>query len=169
MMKRMGLSRKLLSNNENVILHIHEHIKTLIPNFVAGLLVVAVAVIAGIMLPHNWRPASTVAVLVIAPILLIVVLGWPWLQWLTTTYTVTNKRIITRRGIFSKTGHDIPLARISDVAYEHDLIDRVFGCGTLVLQTSASDPLFLRDVPKVEHVHVMLTELLFKDEDEANS
>ncbi|XCB30998.1 PH domain-containing protein [Arcanobacterium hippocoleae] len=87
--------------------------------------------------------------------------GWPWLKWHTSTYTVTNRRIITRRGIISKTGHDIPLSRISNVAYEYDFIDRIFGCGTLVLETSADDPLELRDVPKAEELHVQLTELLF--------
>lgn len=162
-MKPMGLSRKLLSNDERVILHVHEHIKILIPHFVGAALVCAAAVSAMIFLPENWHPASTIATIVLALILLVVVLGWPWLQWFNTTYSITNRRIITRRGIFTKTGHDIPLSRISDVAYEHDLIDRLFGCGTLVLQTSASDPLFLRDVPKVEQVHVMMTELLFND------
>ena len=80
---------------------------------------------------------------------------------MTATYTITNRRIITRAGIFTKTGHDIPLSRISNVAYEHDLIDRLFGAGTLELQTSADDPLYLTDVPNAERVHVMLTNLLF--------
>ena len=37
----------------------------------------------------------------------------------------------------------------------------MFGCGTLILQTSADDPLMLPDIPDVEDVHVEVTELLF--------
>lgn len=161
MMTSMALSKKLLSHDERIILHLHEHIKCLIPNLVGAVVVLALAVVAAIFMPENWRPYSVIAAVLVGAALLIIVIVWPWMNWLCTTYTITNRRIITRRGIFAKTGHDIPLSRISDVAYEHDLVDRIFGCGTLVLQTSASDPLYLRDVPKVESVHVMLTEMLF--------
>ena len=41
--------------------------------------------------------------------------------------------------------------------------DRLFGCGTLALQTSADDPLLLRDVPKVEMVQVEISNLIFHD------
>ena len=42
----------------------------------------------------------------------------PFLDWLTATYTITTKRLITREGLISRRGHDIPLLRISDVAYD---------------------------------------------------
>ena len=44
-----------------------------------------------------------------------------------------------------------------------DFNDRIFGCGTLALQTSSDDPLLLRDVPKVEMVQVEISNLLFED------
>ena len=76
---------------------------------------------------------------------------------------MTTKRIITRKGIFTRTGHDLPLTRISDVQLEKNFDDRLFGCGTLALQTSADDPLLLRDVPKVEMVQVEISNLIFHD------
>ena len=39
-------------------------------------------------------------------------------EWLTATYTITTKRLITREGLIARRGHDIPLMRISDVAYD---------------------------------------------------
>ena len=56
-----------------------------------------------------------------------------------------------------------PLTRISDIQIEKDFDDRIFGCGTLALQTSADDPLLLRDVPKVETVQVEISNLIFND------
>lgn len=89
--------------------------------------------------------------------------GWlvPLLRWRTTTFTLTNHRLITRRGIITKTGHDLPLSRISNVAYERSLTDRMFGCGTLVFTTSAEAPVALRDIPDVENVGVTISSLLF--------
>lgn len=42
-------------------------------------------------------------------------------------------------------------------------MDRLFGAGTLTLQTSADDPLVLIDVPRVDMVQLELTNLLFHD------
>ena len=88
----------------------------------------------------------------------------PYLRWLTTTYTLTDRRIITRRGILHKSGHDLPLSRINNVAYERSLLDRMLGCGTLILTTAAEAPVALHDIPDVEGVHVLMTELLFGDD-----
>ncbi len=85
----------------------------------------------------------------------------PFLDWLTASYTFTNRRLITRHGIVTRRGHDIPLGRISDVAYERDLIDRVLGCGTLVISdASTNGQVLIYDIPRVEESHRMLNELL---------
>ena len=63
---------------------------------------------------------------------------WPFLNWLFASYTVTTRRLITRYGVITRRGHDIPLTRISDVAYEKDLIDRLLGCGTLVISDAST-------------------------------
>jgi len=85
----------------------------------------------------------------------------PFLRWRTTTYTVTNRRLITRRGVLNKVSLDVPLDRIHEVSQERSLSDRMFGCGTLQIQTAAEDGLVvLADVPEVEHVHAEMTGLL---------
>ena len=91
----------------------------------------------------------------------------PFLRWLTTTYTVTDRRLITRTGIFSRRGHDIPVPRISDVAYEHGLVDRMLGCGTLVISdASEQGRVRLSDIPHVEQVHLAISDLLFDRTDD---
>ena len=99
-----------------------------------------------------------VALVVSAPVFVL-----PWLAWFNKTYTITTKRVITRTGILSRSGHDLPLSRISDVQQVKDFNDRFFGCGTLALQTSSDDPLRLDDVPQVEMVQVEISNLLFND------
>ena len=158
----MALSPKLLGADEHVVLHTRTHAKALILPALA-LMAVAAAVGVGIaLIPENARPVGQLA---IAAVGLVLVFWWsliPYLRWRTTTYTVTNRRLITRRGILNKIGKDMPLMRINDVSYERTLLDRILGCGTLYVQTAAEGgTIELDDVPDVERVHLEMTELLF--------
>lgn len=159
----MALSQKLLSQDEVVVRHMHTHIKTLLPAIIVESILVIAAAVGSFYVPENARywalPTIWIAVLLLSIPLILV----PWIKWITTTYTVTTKRVITRTGIMKRTGHDLPLTRISDIQLEKNVDDRLFGCGTLFLQTSADDPLKLDDVPKVEIVQVEISNLLFHD------
>jgi uncharacterized membrane protein YdbT with pleckstrin-like domain len=82
-------------------------------------------------------------------------------DWLTSTYTITNRRLITREGLIARKGHDIPLMRISDVAFDQGILDRMLGCGTLVISdASTHGSVRLDDIPRVESVQRRLTDLL---------
>ncbi len=68
--------------------------------------------------------------------------------WLTTDYTFTNRRFIKRSGLVAKHGRTIPLNRISGVDFEIGVVDRVFGCGTLVVtDASEAGTVLLHDIP----------------------
>jgi len=158
----MGLPRKLLGEEEHVVLHLRTHAKKL---FLPALVLIVLGGIVGValaLLPAATQPIGGIVVAVLAVILFVPLVLVPFLRWWTTTYSVTNRRIITRRGILNQTGHDLPLIRINDVSYERSLSDRMFGCGSLMIRTASEQgPVVLPDVPDVEHVHVEITELLF--------
>ena len=87
----------------------------------------------------------------------------PFLRWLTTTYTFTNRRFIKRSGFIAKEGRTIPLNRISGVDFEIGVIDRVFGCGTLVVSDASTDGrVELHDIPRVEEVQLQVSEELHR-------
>src|ERR1019366_2900753 len=90
----------------------------------------------------------------------------PFLRWMTSTYTVTNRRLITRHGIVTRTGRDIPLFRINDVAYEMGLLDRLLGCGTLIVSDATErGGVVLPDIPHVQQVQLLISNLLFTNDD----
>ena len=159
----MALSQKLLSQDEIVVRHMHTHIKKLLPAIIIESLLVIAAAVGSFFVPENARYWALATIWIAVAILSIPLIVVPWIKWSSTTYTVTTKRVITRTGIFTRTGHDLPLTRISDIQIEKNFDDRFFGCGTLALQTSADDPLLLHDVPKVETVQVEISNLLFND------
>ena len=158
----MGIPKRLLGSDEQIIYHLRTHIKRILGWLLLGLLIVIAAIVGALMLPSDWQPIASWVIFGLAVILLVPLTIVPLLKWATTTYTITNRRIITRAGILNKIGHDIPLGRISNVSYDRSFIDRIFRCGTLILETSADNPLLLDDIPQVEKVHVRITELLFR-------
>lgn len=163
---RMAISEKLLGADEHVVVHMRTHAKALVLPALVVILVGAVFGVATALIPAAYQQ---IGLIVVGAIGLLIIIIWalaPFLRWRTSTYTVTNRRLITRRGILNKSGKDLPLMRINDVSYERSLTDRMLGCGTLNIQTAADGgTIVLTDVPDVERVHVAMTELLFGTHD----
>jgi uncharacterized membrane protein YdbT with pleckstrin-like domain len=152
----------MLGDDEYVVLHTRTHAKVLLLPVVA-LLVIGAAVGVGMALvPASYYPVGPLIIVGVGLVLFCWMVLVPWLRWFTTTYTVTNRRLITRRGILNKTGTDLPLNRIHEVSTERSLLDRMLGCGTLNVATAAEDgTVVLHDVPDAEHVHTEISQLLF--------
>ncbi len=163
----MGLPTKLLGADEHEVLHTRTHGKAMVLP-AAALVLVGAAVGAGAALvPLGWRPAGQLGIALGGLLLALRFSVVPFLHWRTTTYTLTNRRLVTRSGIVAKTSKDLPLTRVNDVSSQRSLTDRVLGCGTLHVQTaSEAGVIALVDVPDVEHVHQVMTQLLFQAEDD---
>ena len=160
----MGISKKLLSEGEHVVLSVRTHVKALLGPLAVLILVVAAVISATILQEDTTVIAVEVAVVAVPVVIIWVVI--PFLRWMTSTYTVTSRRLITRHGILTRTGRDIPLFRINDGAYEKGLLDRILGCGTLMISDATEKAgVVLPDVPKIEQVHLQITDLLFARDD----
>jgi len=147
-----------LTDGEDVIVDTRTHWKAILWPAILLVVTVAVAVYLTTLVDNTY---FTWVVWIIA---LVALVWWsikPFLEWLTATYTITTKRLITREGLIARRGHDIPLLRISDVAYDMGPIDRLLGCGTLVISdASTHGSVKLHDIPDVEHVQHQLMDLL---------
>jgi membrane protein YdbS with pleckstrin-like domain len=153
----VGISSKLLNEGETVVLHTRTHVKALLLPLVVLVVGLVVGGLAQLELPG---PAALAVWILVA-------VGFAWwvvrpvLIWASATYTVTTRRLITRRGVITRRGHDIPLSRISDVAYELGPIDRMLGCGTLIVSdASTHGRVVMHDIPDVEQTQRKLHELL---------
>ncbi len=165
----MAFSAKHLAAGEHIELQLHTHVKRIFLPVLVLVATIAVAVIISVLLPESTKQWVFIAIWVIAAIVVIVWVAVPILRWRTTLYVITNRRLITRHGIVTKAGRDIPLYRINDVRYEKGLSDRMLGCGTLIVaDASEQSGLVLDDVPRVESVQVRLNELLFAHDDTAD-
>jgi len=154
----VGISPKLLTDGESVVVDTRTHPKALL---LPGIVLVVTLVVAIYL---DRMIGNGVASLIVWILALLVLVWWtvrPFLRWLTATYTVTNRRLITREGLVARRGHDIPLMRISDVAFDQGILDRLLGCGTLVISdASTHGSVRLHDIPQVEDVQRTLLDLL---------
>ena len=157
----MVISQKLLNPGEKIVVSTRTHPKALILPILTLVVLLAAGVLFQVFVTDNGTALLVVWIIVVILVLWRVL--WPFLDWLTSSYTITDRRLITRNGIITRRGHDIPLGRISDVAYELDLIDRVLGCGTLVISdASTNGQVLIYDIPKVEATQRQLNELLHR-------
>ncbi|MDI5980170.1 PH domain-containing protein [Amycolatopsis magusensis] len=152
----MAYPDDLLSEGERVVVHKHPHFKMLIVPFLVLLVTLGAGIWLATLAMDVAPPWDTIWLIVIAAVGLLLIL-WlfvaPFVRWRTTHFIVTTDRLIAREGVLKRTGIDIPMSRINSVRFEHGLIDRVFGCGTLIIESASDEPLTFEDIPKVEKVH----------------
>jgi len=151
-----------LTEGEHLVLQLHPHWKTLLRPILILILVVAAALALLILLPAGRD--TGIARAAIGAVAAVVIMIWftvPLLRWRTTSYELTNRRLRLRRGILSRSGRDFPLIRISDVSFSHGLIDRLLGCGRLVVESAGEHgQLVLNEIPRVERVQATLFQLV---------
>ena len=155
-------SEASLVAGEVLILRLHPHWKTLLRPILVLALIAAAAPALLIFLPAS---AHTAAVrLAVGAVALVAALIWfvrPLLRWWTTSYELTNRRLRLRKGILTRQGRDFPLLRISDVSFSHGLLDRLLGCGRLVVESAGEHgQLVLTEIPHVQQVQSTLFQLV---------
>jgi uncharacterized membrane protein YdbT with pleckstrin-like domain len=152
----------ILDDDEAVVLDLRPHWRRIAMPVVLVPIVVGLASYLWFVVPHgSTRKPLRIAVLVVA---VLVLLWWslrPWLRWMTTRYVMTDRRVVVRTGVLSRNGRDVPLSRVNDVSFQHTVIERLFGSGTLVVESAGErGQVVLGDVPHVESVQRTLYQLV---------
>jgi membrane protein YdbS with pleckstrin-like domain len=147
----------VLTEGEQVVIHKHPHWKMLILPILIMLVVVAAgAYLAALTGKQTWHMAAQIAIVVIGVVVIVWLTIIPLMRWRTTHFIVTTDRVMAREGVLNRTGMDIPLSRINSVRFEHGIIDRIWGAGTLIIESASDEPLEFDDIPHVEYVHSLL-------------
>jgi uncharacterized membrane protein YdbT with pleckstrin-like domain len=151
-----------LAVGEQSVLMLHPHWKTLVGPIAAAFVVVAALLVAEVLIPYGKAAnMERLAVAVVAIALLMWWLMYPLLRWRTTRYELTTRRMRIRDGIIARNGRDIPLSRVTDVSFRKGLLDRLLGCGTLVVESAGEHgEIMLTEIPRVERVQATLFQLV---------
>lgn len=159
----MGYPTRLLGRDEEIEVALRPHWKALVRPVLVFALVCAAAVFAITMVPDGqYQQDGGIAIAVVALLLVLWGTVAPWVRWLNMNYVITNQRLIIREGLIHRDGRDIPLTKINDVSFSHhSLLDRMLGCGTLVVESAGlHGQITLDDIPRVEDTQRELTQFI---------
>jgi uncharacterized membrane protein YdbT with pleckstrin-like domain len=153
----MGFPKRLLADDEQLVLLLRRHVKVLFAPVLVLILAITAFVVALVLSGWgiwSWIVGAIAAVIAIRGFL------WPFLVWWNQIYAITTRRLILRTGVLNRSGHDMPLSRLNDVSFERSLVERILGCGRLVVESAGErGQLTLDDIPKVEVVQRTLYRL----------
>lgn len=152
----MAYPNNVLSPGEEIVEHKHPHAKMLFFPVVIGVVLLAGGIWLALIvtgLDQPWDLVALAALGLVGLVVLVRLVLAPITRWRTTHFVVTTERLISRAGLIKRTGVDIPMNRINSVRFEHSLLDRVFGCGTLFVESASEQALEFHDIPSVEKVH----------------
>ncbi len=135
-MSGMGGDRSLAVGEQSVEA-LHPHWKTLAGPVLAAFVIVAALLVGEVLIPAGREAGiERLAAAVLAIALLMWWLMYPLLKWRTTRYELTTRRMRLRTGVVARNGSDIPLSRITDVSFRKSPLDRLLGCGTLIVESA---------------------------------
>lgn len=161
----MGFPENVLAEGERVERRFNPHWLTVLAPTLLALVLVAAAVAVSWLTPDdstgNTVQWVAIGLLVLLAVPLVLV---PFLRRQTTLYVVTSHRVMVRRGILSKYGKDITLAKITDVSFEQTLLDRIINSGSLRIESAGDSPdELLRNIPHSHEVQQLINRLMDED------
>ncbi|HEX7133717.1 MAG TPA: PH domain-containing protein [Iamia sp.] len=128
----MAFPRKLLNSNEELVLDLRPHwLAIALPTLflVAAIVFGLIAALADLHVIILWIALILIVVALVN--FLIELLGWS-----NTNFVLTSDRIITRRGVLTKSGIEIPLERVNTVFFNQRLFERMVGAGDLAIESA---------------------------------
>jgi membrane protein YdbS with pleckstrin-like domain len=140
----MGYPEKSLNPGEQLAIDVRPHWKYLAGPIFAVAVVVVGSVVALVEDVPHWAEVALAVLLVLC---LVWLLG-RYIKWVTTSFVVTTERLIMRKGVLRRSGREILLDRLTDITYNQTLLDRIMGCGNILLESPGRDsPETFPDLP----------------------
>ena len=160
----MAFPDDVLSDGEELVLHLRPHWKTALGPGLLVLIAVVVTAVAWVMLPVT--EGGRIAFLVVAAIMLYQGVRYgvaPLVIWRCTHYVLTDERILLQDGVIARERRDLPLNRVNDHVVTQSVLDRLFGTGTLKIDSIGEQAVVLTAVPRAQQVQTLLYELIEQD------
>ena len=161
---RVPFPDDVLTEQEEVVLHLHPHAKAAVRPILVLILALAATILTWVMLPPNH--GGLLGFLVVALFAVYFSLRYavhPLLVWRCTHYVLTDERILLQDGVIARERRDLPLARVNDHVMSQSLLDRLLGCGRLTIDSIGDQAVVLDSVPRVQQVQTLLYELIETD------
>jgi uncharacterized membrane protein YdbT with pleckstrin-like domain len=135
----MPFPRRLLIENEELVLELRPHWIAIVVPAIVTVLVVAGWILALTYAPDDGTSRSIVVwgASAIGVFLLIAFPVRKFIAWVTSYFVVTSDRVIHREGWIAKRSMEIPLEAINDVRFHQGVFERLIGAGDLIISSAS--------------------------------
>lgn len=134
-----GYIESMLGEREKIILVSHQHwfilVSSIVFEIIIILIIIALAVIAGIYLPEFALLIGAIGTILL--LLPLSTMTRDILAWINRQYIVTNRRVIQISGILNKNVTDSSLEKVNDVKMEQSALGRLFDYGDIEILTAS--------------------------------
>lgn len=135
----MPFPRRLLIENEELVLEMRPHwIALVFPGIVAVLVIAGWGV--GISLGPSTGTGRDVLFWGASAVAVFLLIWYPvrkFIAWATSWFVVTSDRVIHREGWIAKRSMEIPLEAINDVRFHQGVLERMIGAGDLIISSAS--------------------------------
>jgi uncharacterized membrane protein YdbT with pleckstrin-like domain len=128
----VAFPRRLLNDNEDIVLDLHPHWWFFAPPLLALVAVTAIGIWVWGATDVPWLQVP-VAVMILG---FLVWFGQRYTRWRNINFVVTTDRLIYRHGVLAKHGIEIPLDRVNTVFFRQSVFERMVGSGDLVIESA---------------------------------
>jgi hypothetical protein len=100
-----------------------------------------------------------------AGLLVLVRFAYTLYAWWDEQLVITDKRFVLITGVLTTRVAMMPLSKVTDLTYERSMAGRVFGYGTVVVESAGQIQAFNRidHLPQPEQIYDAISELVFGD------
>jgi uncharacterized membrane protein YdbT with pleckstrin-like domain len=129
-----------LQPGENLIFSGHPSWRSILSFYIKGLVIVLIAgglAAAATAVANDHVQAGWVSVVAVVFLVGVVLVGL--VKRISTTYTISDRRLHIRRGVFSRETLDTRLERVQNVNTRQSLLERLLRVGTVDFDTAGTD------------------------------
>ncbi len=128
----MPYPERLLSPGETIVTQFRPHWQALLIPIGGGVAGVVAIVLAVMFLEGTAMSLVIVGIVGIWLLLSVRVVA----DWWTTQYVLTTERVVRRAGVLSRSGTEIPLEVINNVAFSRGFLERLVRSGDLLIESA---------------------------------
>jgi uncharacterized membrane protein YdbT with pleckstrin-like domain len=152
-----------LLDSERRVIRVRRHWTVLAWDVFEAAALLAVAVMISYILPSSmWLLQN---VLWYAALIVLLRFAYLVIEWWVERIVVTDKRFMLTTGVFTTRVLMMPIGKVTDLTYERTWVGRIFGYGTMVVESAGQIQALNRInyLPKPEQVYDAISELVFGD------
>ncbi|MDH3249769.1 MAG: PH domain-containing protein [Acidimicrobiia bacterium] len=128
----MPYPERLLSPDESIVTQFRPHWQALLIPIGGGVAGLVAIVLAAVFLEGTAMLLGIVGIVGIWLLVSVRIVA----DWWTTQYVLTTERVVRRAGVFSRSGTEIPLEVINNVAFSQGFLERLVRSGDLLIESA---------------------------------